>query len=220
MGKFKPEDVENLLVACHRCCCVCHRFCGVKIEIDHIIQQADGGSDTPENAIPVCFECHAEIHSYNLNHPRGRKFQPGELQGHRDQWLAICKERPEIFRSGSFARAEVGPLHSLIDELEFNEAVTNATPGQGQFCPFKEGQFLEAIKTGSIATLQDELKGSINLAYVQMGQANQLMIAQTNTDNPSALGDLHQRALTKMRESRPMIQRAKQELLQFLRSES
>ena len=44
MGKFKPEDVEKLLVACHRCCCVCHRFCGVKIELDHIIQQADGGA--------------------------------------------------------------------------------------------------------------------------------------------------------------------------------
>ncbi len=220
MGKFKTEDVEKLLVACHRCCCVCHRFCGVKIEIDHIIQQADEGPDTYENAIPVCFECHAEIHSYNPKHPRGRKFQASELLGHRDQWISICKERPEIFRSGSFARAEVGPLQSLIDELEFNEAVTAVPSGQDQFCLFKERQFLEAMRMGSIATLQDELKRSINVAYVQMGQANHLMNALLNTDNPNALGELYQRALAKMKESRQAVQGAKQELLKFLGSES
>ena len=147
MGKFKAEDVEKLLVACHRCCCVCHRYCGVKMEIDHIIQQAEDGPDTYENAISVCFECHAEIHSYNPKHPRGRKFQPDELRGHRDQWISICKEHPEIFRSGSFTRAEVGPLQSLIDELEFNEAVTAVPSGQDQFCLFKEKQFLEAIES-------------------------------------------------------------------------
>src|ERR1700732_2746446 len=105
MGKFKGSEFEKLLAACHRCCCVCHRYCGVKMEIDHIIPQGDRGPGTYENAIPVCFECHAEIHSYNLNHPRGRKFQPDELRAHRDQWLTICKEYPEIFRRASFARA-------------------------------------------------------------------------------------------------------------------
>jgi hypothetical protein len=220
MGKFKPEDVEKLLVACHRCCCVCHRYCGVKMEIDHIIPQAEGGPDTCENAISVCLECHAEIHSYNPKHPRGRKFQPDELRGHRDQWISICKEHPEIFRSGSFTRAEVGPLQSLIDELEFNEAVTDVPPGQDQFCLFKERQFLEAMRTGSIATLHDELKRSINAAYVQMGQANQLMSAQVNTDNPSALGDLHQRAMAKIKGSRQAILGAKQELLKFLGNEN
>lgn len=115
-GEIQGPELEKLLASCHRCCCVCHRFCGSKIEIDHIVQQADEGPDTYENAIPVCFECHADIHSYNLNHPRGRKFQPDELRAHRDQWLSICKEHPEIFRSGSVARAEVGPLQSLIDE--------------------------------------------------------------------------------------------------------
>lgn len=220
MGKFKTEDAERLLIACHRCCCICHRFCGVKMELDHIVQQAEDGPDTPENAIPVCLECHAEIHSYNPNHPRGRKFQPSELRGHRDQWLAVCREHPEIFRHSSRARAEVGPLQSLIDELEFNEAVTAVPSGEGQFCPFKERQFLEAIRTGSIATLRDELKQSINGAYVQIGQANQLVSTLANTQNPSMQGNLYQLIMTKNRESRQAIQKAKQELLKFLSSES
>jgi hypothetical protein len=81
---FPCKDVEILLAACHRRCCICHRFCGVKIETDHIEQAAEGDSDKIENAIPVCFECHAEIHSYNDKHPRGRKFTPDELRHHKE----------------------------------------------------------------------------------------------------------------------------------------
>jgi hypothetical protein len=66
---FKAIEVSSLLAKCHRQCCVCHRFCGVKIELDHIDPQADGGSDDIDNAIPVCFDRHAEIHSYNEKHP-------------------------------------------------------------------------------------------------------------------------------------------------------
>jgi len=40
---------------------------------------------------------HAEIHSYNDKHPRGRKFRPEELHGHKEQWLEICEKQPEIF---------------------------------------------------------------------------------------------------------------------------
>ena len=222
MGKFKAQDVEKLLVACHRCCCICHRFCGVKIELDHMVPQADDGSDSYDNAIPVCFECHAEIHSYNPQHPRGRKFQASELRAQRDQWLVICKEHPEIFRSSSFARAEVGPLQSLIDELEFNEAVTLAPSGQDQFCLLKEGQFLEAVRTGSIATLEDELKQSINLAYVHVGQVNQLIHAMTTAHLPGVSANLVQRAVLKIKTASLPIKNAKQELLRFLiaRSES
>lgn len=216
MAKFKGPEFEKLLAACHRCCCICHRYCGVKIEIDHIIPQAENGPDTYENAIPVCFECHAEIHSYNLNHPRGRKFQPEELRAHRDQWLAICREQPQIFRRESFARAEVGPLQSLIDELEFNEAVISVPSGEGQFCLFKERQFLEAIRSGSIATLQDELKKSINDAYVHIGQTNHILSAMANQTEPSMLSDAYQRAFHSISAAREPIRRAKQELLRFL----
>ncbi len=79
-SKFSQPDVDDLLVRCHRRCCVCHRYCGVKIEMDHIVPSAADGPSDVANAIPVCFECHAEIHSYNDQHPRGRKFRPDELR--------------------------------------------------------------------------------------------------------------------------------------------
>src|SRR6266487_3991474 len=95
--KFNQRDVDDLLAKCHRRCCICHRFCGVKIELDHMLPRADDGSSEIGNAVPVCFECHAEIHSYNDKHPRGRKFLPDELWAHKEQWLEICKNRPEVF---------------------------------------------------------------------------------------------------------------------------
>ena len=59
--EFRPEEIETLLVACHRRCCMCHRFCGVKMEIDHIEGAAMDTSGDIANAIPLCFECHAEV---------------------------------------------------------------------------------------------------------------------------------------------------------------
>ena|SRR2546425_9170817 len=91
---FPEKDATALLAACHRRCCICHRYCGVKMELDHIIPKAEGGPDTIENAIPVCFECHAEIHAYNDQHPRGRKFRPEELQLHKQQWVESAERQP------------------------------------------------------------------------------------------------------------------------------
>ena len=56
------EDIKiKALVSCGRKCCVCHKFCGNNMEIHHIKAKADGGEDSFENAIPLCFDCHAEV---------------------------------------------------------------------------------------------------------------------------------------------------------------
>ena len=82
MTRFPQGEVDNLLRDCQRRCCICHRFCGVKIELDHIVPKSEGGSDTIDNAIAVCLSCHADIHTYNDRHPRGRKYHPNELKKH------------------------------------------------------------------------------------------------------------------------------------------
>ena len=33
---------------------------------------ADGGDNSVDNCIPLCFNCHAEVKSYNPKHPKGR----------------------------------------------------------------------------------------------------------------------------------------------------
>ena len=83
---FPKDVVEDALVACGRCCCICHKFCGVRIETHHIEEEAAGGPNSFDNCIPLCFDCHAEVKHYNDKHPRGRKFTANELRRHRDHW--------------------------------------------------------------------------------------------------------------------------------------
>jgi len=217
--RFPQKDVDGLLAACHRRCCICHRYCGVKIETDHIIPRDEGGPSTIENAIAVCFECHAEIHSYNDRHPRGRKFRLEELQRHKEQWLEICNTRPEVFNA-RFTTAEVGPLQALIDELEFNADVATHTIHDRLGCLFLEEQFHRAISTGSVATLRDDLKRNLVEAYVAIGRANQQVlsaIGQTGKSDP--LRECAYRASAAVGACAEPIKRAHSTLLDFLGTE-
>ncbi|MGQ0603438.1 MAG: HNH endonuclease [Anaerolineales bacterium] len=82
-----PSDVaERALIDCGRHCCLCHKFCGFKIELHHIIQKSELGEDSYNNCIPLCFDCHAEVKAYNPKHPKGRQYTVSELRAHRDKW--------------------------------------------------------------------------------------------------------------------------------------
>jgi hypothetical protein len=172
VARFDPQEAEKLLVACHRRCCICHRWCGSKIELDHIEQATDGGSDAIDNAIAVCFDCHAEAHAYNPRHPRGRKFSATELRAHRDQWLQICAQRPEILTAPSQA-ADVGPVQALVDELEFNAALAAQVKHGIELLPsLHVDQFKRSIAAGAISALRDELKAVVLEAYGAAERAN------------------------------------------------
>ena len=211
---FNRYDVSELLSRCHRRCCICHRFCGVKIETDHIIPTESGGGDEIENAIPVCFECHAEIHSYNDSHPRGRKFQPEELRQHKYQLLRICSEHPEVL-VGAIRNADVGPLQALIDELEFNWTVATVGDFHAQGCKFHDQQFLRAIHEGSLSLLRYEIQMPLLEAYCAMGSANSA-IDRMNFQPDAASGRMRQ---TLICAAVPKITAAKNELLTFLSCE-
>ena len=79
---------EDALIACKRYCCFCEQYKGRDIEVHHIIQRADGGKDSFDNAMPLCFDCHSEIGSYNPKHPKGNRFKPNELRRIRDDFYS------------------------------------------------------------------------------------------------------------------------------------
>lgn len=83
---FLPNVKEDALLACGRCCCICHKFCGTKIEVHHIREESEGGDNTADNAIPLCFDCHADMRSYDHKHPKGNKYSESELKRHRANW--------------------------------------------------------------------------------------------------------------------------------------
>lgn len=217
---FRRKEVDELLVACRRRCCICQRLCGVKIETDHIIPSAKGGPDTIDNAIPVCFECHAEIHSYNDEHPRGRKFRPEELRGHKEQWLEVCRTRPDILVNAA-RNADVGPLQALIDELEFNAHVAKHYSPENLGCPFHDEQFRRATSEGSIAILHEDVKRLIVEAYRAIGRANQLIPQALSQGRTSILYSEYMGwAREAVSFAQPCIESAHIGLLSYLSSDS
>lgn len=184
MGRFNEQEAEDLLVQCHRRCCVCHKFCGVKIELDHIEPRNEGGSDEIDNAIPLCFDCHAEVHHYNDRHPRGRKFSPRELREHRDQWLRICREQPaSLLDAPRFQNP--GPLESVLAELEFNALVASELDSNKLGCPFEVAQTQRAMATGALLTLPDAIRTALQTAYMRLMRANTFIVGLPHAQRPA-----------------------------------
>jgi hypothetical protein len=107
---FPSAVAERVLVACGRHCALCHKFCGLKIELHHIQQRSKGGPDTFENCIPLCFDCHADMRSYDHKHPKGRKYTEAELVAHRDEWYK---------RYGESGGGIASPNHIELDRATF-----------------------------------------------------------------------------------------------------
>jgi hypothetical protein len=168
---FPPKEVSKLVVACHRRCCICHRFCGAKMELDHITPRDDGGTDSIDNAIPVCFECHAEIHAYNDRHPRGRKYRPEELRQHKKQWLELCKSSASVLASIP-ARTDVGSLQALIDELEFNKTITLQNAPELIGAPLEVTQFNRCVSEGILSLVELNIKDAVYQAYISIKRVN------------------------------------------------
>ncbi len=210
---FDRDQVADLLVKCHRRCCICHRFCGFKMETDHIKPPGEGGTHDIDNALPVCFECHAEIHCYNTDHPRGRKFTEKELRGHKEQWLNICENNPGIF-SQPFQSSDAGPLNSLIDELEYNIKACECLGSS-----LSISQFDEALRRGAISLLEPDLKDKINLAYAKSNCLNQLFYAFTNVAKNDKANEKRVRINKVTPETIAAIEGAHDSLLSFLQKD-
>ena len=184
------------------------------METDHIKPTGEDGTDDIDNALPVCFECHSEIHCYNTAHPRGRKFTEKELRIHKEQWLKICKNNPEIF-SQPFQSSDAGPLNSLIDELEYNMHACNLLGSS-----LSISQFNEALRRGAISLLELDLKDKINLAYSKTSHLNQLFYAFINEGNREKhQGHTRVQINKKTPETQEAIKEARDSLLSFLQKD-
>ena len=218
---FPDAEARALLAACHRRCCICHRFCGFKMELDHMVPRYEGGPDSIDNAIPVCFECHAEIHAYNDSHPRGRKYRPEELRLHKEQWLEVCRQGG-VFLASIPPRTDVGPIQALVDELEFNQAIAARAEEVAHLqtsAHFALTQFERCISEGVLSLLQPDLKEHLINACAAMKRANN----QIDIIGPARSGDAQAHAVNRTRdrlkETQPLIRDALAQLRQVLAPE-
>lgn len=114
--RFSEADKTEVLLWCDRHCCLCGKACGTDIEVAHI--DSEGGNDI-DNAIPLCYDCHAEIGRYNEEHPRGNKYKPKELKSRREQ----IYER--------HTRHLVPPIHFQLNQQRVNNPESHKLPFVG-----------------------------------------------------------------------------------------
>jgi hypothetical protein len=174
------------------------------MEIDHIVQMADGGSDSYDNAIAVCFDCHAEIHHYNPRHPKGRRFEPGELKAHRKQWLSFCKKNPAALASSAPA-AEGGALERLLNELMFNEYLSDLNRTAAVF---EVDQFRRAIGDGTFGWLKVEQASKVYTAYALISEINNRAQGLTSVEDKGRQNELSNEISSQLPNARGAIMAA------------
>lgn len=82
---FKKKDVDKLLVATGRRCCICGNL--HKVQVHHIIKKEDGGTDDIDNAISLCPNCHDEVHAQYARGRVSRIYTHDELVLHRERTI-------------------------------------------------------------------------------------------------------------------------------------
>ena len=178
---FPETAVAKLLADCKRHCCVCWRRCGFRIELHHIQPRSEGGSDDIENAIPVCFNCHAEIESAG---PRGRRFTQRKLKEHRRRWLELVASNPGVLIDAAQRQTETGPLEALHAELDFNGMALR----EGDLPPLAVLQFERATATNALSTLAQETRELIQRVYATSRLINYHLQAMAAMDRSGGRG--------------------------------
>jgi len=121
-----PQSVvDELMVQCGRRCCICRRFEPLHLQIHHIVEQSDGGTDAIDNLIPVCLTCHSDVHTHTK---LTRRFTVDELKGHRSALIAMVNDG-KLPGSVNVPTDDCDVIVSnLIGVLRHSEAAHETTP--------------------------------------------------------------------------------------------
>jgi hypothetical protein len=144
---FDNATRAKALVAAARHCCVCHRYKGVKVEVHHVVPEAEGGDDTLENAITLCFDCHADAGHYNTRHPRGSRFSQNELRRARSTWHAT------VLRGSLSAPPEEDMLYCRYLLCQSFNALKEIVNGDLQHLPVQKPLLVRNDVLGFLAAL-------------------------------------------------------------------
>src|SRR5215470_9735207 len=87
--EIPQELADKMMIRCGRRCCICRRFRPTKLQVHHIVERNEGGSDDEDNLIVTCFSCHSDVHT---KVPFARRFSVAELKGHRDAVIKLIED--------------------------------------------------------------------------------------------------------------------------------
>ncbi len=91
---FAQSDIDDLLARTGRMCAVCNRLHGVQVH--HIVPRHQGGSDDLSNAIPLCPNCHDEVHAAYAPGRTTRVYSKRELRGHLERTIDLASRQARL----------------------------------------------------------------------------------------------------------------------------
>ncbi len=174
---FDNREAEKLLSECGRRCCICgylHR-----IQVHHIVP----GDDNIENGIPLCPNCHDEVHTAYSPGRTTRTYSTEELKQHRkrtiEQASSLAKPKDirvgrtaeviefsryaksliaalEIYHEGSTMLGIEGPIRRIAC---IAKSIGIPVPIEIQTIPYPEGQVAHN------PFLQDRFEGSCSIQF-------------------------------------------------------
>lgn len=116
------EHAAEILAKCARHCSICRRFRPLHLQVHHIVERTEGGTDDLDNLIAICVSCHSDVHS---NTKLTRRFSVKELQLHRDNVTRLVADGKLPSRSESLAIEEVSA--AVIRRLKNDNSVTDSS---------------------------------------------------------------------------------------------
>jgi 5-methylcytosine-specific restriction endonuclease McrA len=91
-----PQNlVDEIMVKCGRHCCICRRFAPLHLQVHHIVESGEGGTDDPDNLIAVCLTCHSDAHAETR---LTRRFTVSELKMDREAVFKAVHEGRSVGR--------------------------------------------------------------------------------------------------------------------------
>lgn len=90
---FPRQDVEDLLARTGRMCAICKRR--HRVQVHHITPVSEGGSDGIDNAIPLCPNCHDEVHSLYAPGRVTRSYSESELRSHLAEATRLARREAD-----------------------------------------------------------------------------------------------------------------------------
>ncbi len=123
----------------HFACCLCH---SLGVEVHHIVPQEEDGSNSEDNAAPLCPSCH-EIYGAN---PLKRKF----IREARDFWYEMCEQRyasdPDRLSKIESMVQQTATKDDLMTAFKRFKGEVLAKTAEGQEIPRSEMEILEAVE--------------------------------------------------------------------------
>ena len=84
--RFSAKVRRRCLLWSARHCCLCGASCGLDIEMHHIEDDLPSALlNDEDNALPVCYRCHADLERSKHKSPRGSSYVPEEIKARRQQ---------------------------------------------------------------------------------------------------------------------------------------